>query len=82
MYCVLAGARENGCATPAWLGEPLPEDLTSVPAMKLRVFDLWDELDGSITRGFAGRSLAIGDTIIKCTSPLNVLKDTYDRSCY
>eukprot|EP01043_Picozoa_sp_COSAG02_P006511 COSAG02_NODE_186_length_30414_cov_24.815372_12_plen_976_part_00 len=38
-------------------GEPLPANFTSVPAMKLRVFDLWDELDGSITRGFAGRSL-------------------------
>ena len=37
--------------------EPLPEVFTSVPAMKLRVFDLWDELDGAITRGFAGKSL-------------------------
>ena len=26
--------------------------------------------------------LAEGDTIIKCPSPLNVLKDTYDHSCY
>jgi alpha-glucuronidase len=25
-------------------GEPLPSNLTSIPAMKLRVFDLWDEL--------------------------------------
>ena len=38
-------------------GEPLPENHMSVPAMKLRVFDLWDELDGAITRGFAGNSL-------------------------
>lgn len=38
-------------------GEPLPTSFTSVPAMKLRVFDLWDELDGAVTRGFAGRSL-------------------------
>ena len=34
-----------------------PPELTSSPAMELRVFDLWDELDGRITRGFAGKSL-------------------------
>ena len=38
-------------------GEELPPELTSSPAMELRVFDLWDELDGRITRGFAGKSL-------------------------
>jgi hypothetical protein len=26
--------------------------------------------------------LAIGGKVIKCPSLLNVLKDTYDRSCY
>jgi hypothetical protein len=28
------------------------------------------------------RSLAAGESVIKCPSPLNVLKDTYDHSCY
>ena len=28
------------------------------------------------------RRLARGESVIKCPSPLNVLKDTYDRSCY
>jgi hypothetical protein len=27
-------------------------------------------------------SLAVGESAIKCSSPLNVLKDTYDYSCY
>ena len=38
--------------------EPLPAvATTSVPATRLRHWDLWDELDGSVTRGYAGRSL-------------------------
>ena len=28
------------------------------------------------------RRVAIGGEVIKCPSPLNVLKDAYDRSCY
>ena len=35
----------------------LPTILTSTPAVELRVFELWDVLDGSVTRGYAGRSL-------------------------
>jgi hypothetical protein len=27
-------------------------------------------------------ALAWGESVIKCPSPLNVLKDTYDHSCY
>ena len=28
-----------------------------MPRTRLRHWDLWDELDGSVTRGYAGRSL-------------------------
>jgi alpha-glucuronidase len=36
----------------------LPEtELVSVPRVKLRVLDHWDNLDGSVERGYAGRSL-------------------------
>ena len=42
-------------------GEPLPQPRAntsaSVPAMTLRMWDLWDGLSGSITRGFAGQSI-------------------------
>jgi len=37
--------------------EPIPESYRSSPAMHLRIWDLWDETSGSVTRGFAGRSL-------------------------
>jgi hypothetical protein len=37
--------------------EPIPTNFTSVPAMTFRIFDLWDEVDGSITRGFSGESV-------------------------
>jgi hypothetical protein len=36
--------------------KPIPANLTSVPATSFRVFDLWDEVDGSVTRGFSGQS--------------------------
>ena len=35
----------------------LPTDYTSKPAMERRVWELWDVLDGEVTRGYAGRSL-------------------------
>jgi hypothetical protein len=28
------------------------------------------------------KALAPGESVMKCQSPLNVLKDTYDHSCY
>lgn len=37
--------------------EPIPAELKSVPALKLRIWDMWDNIDGSIERGFGGRSL-------------------------
>ena len=27
-------------------------------------------------------TLAVGESVIKCPSPLNVFKDTYDHGCY
>jgi hypothetical protein len=27
-------------------------------------------------------AVAVGESVIKCQSPLDVLKDTYDHSCY
>ena len=38
-------------------GRALPEHLESAPAYGLRMIDCWDNLDGSIERGYAGRSL-------------------------
>ena len=37
-------------------GEPLPEGIQS-PAYSLRMLDSWDNMDGTIERGYAGRSL-------------------------
>lgn len=37
--------------------EAIPDDFTSAPAMDLRVWNLWDNLNGEIERGYAGRSL-------------------------
>jgi alpha-glucuronidase len=40
------------------MGERLAElDLAEAPRIRLRVLDHWDNLDGSIERGYAGRSL-------------------------
>ena len=40
-------------------GEPLPEgpSIAHKPAMQLRIWDLWDNLNGDIERGFGGNSL-------------------------
>jgi hypothetical protein len=38
-------------------GVALPQELESIPQMELRVWDLWDDLSGDVTRGFAGDSL-------------------------
>jgi hypothetical protein len=38
-------------------GVSLPREFESVPDMELRVWDLWDDLTGDVTRGFAGDSL-------------------------
>ena len=36
--------------------EPLPRALAEAPSMTLRVWDLWDNLNGHIERGFGGNS--------------------------
>ena len=35
----------------------IPQDYESAPAMEFRVWDLWDNVDGSIEQGFSGRSI-------------------------
>ncbi|MDR0861887.1 MAG: alpha-glucuronidase [Oscillospiraceae bacterium] len=37
--------------------EPATLDVTSVPAAKYRVLNHWDNMDGTVERGYAGRSL-------------------------
>lgn len=36
---------------------PLPSQTQEAPDMELRIWDLWDDLSGDVTRGFAGDSL-------------------------
>ena len=38
-------------------GAALPVQLIDRPRMELRIWDLWDDLSGDVTRGFAGDSL-------------------------
>ncbi|MBQ8072714.1 MAG: alpha-glucuronidase [Clostridia bacterium] len=38
-------------------GSPLPAHLESAPQYPLRVINCWDNMDGSVERGYAGRSL-------------------------
>ena len=37
----------------------IPLDDESIPAMELRVWDLWDNADGSIEQGFSGLSISV-----------------------
>ena len=38
-------------------GSPLPEFLTSAPKYPLRMINCWDNADGTVERGYSGRSL-------------------------
>ena len=38
-------------------GESLPDSVESAPAYALRMLDSWDNMDGSVERGYSGRSL-------------------------
>ena len=38
-------------------GEEIPESLSSSPAYALRMINCWDNMDGSVERGYSGRSL-------------------------
>ena len=38
-------------------GMMVPEIESSIPAMQMRTWDLWDDLGGDVTRGFAGDSI-------------------------
>ncbi len=42
------------------LGEPLPKDVRT-PFYPLRMIDCWDNMDGTIERGYAGRSIWFED---------------------
>jgi hypothetical protein len=37
---------------------------------------------GSTASELVRRDIAVGGKVIKCPYPLNVIKDTYDHSCY
>ena len=41
--------------------EKLPEDVCSSPRYALRMIDCWDNADGSVERGYSGRSLFFAD---------------------
>ncbi len=41
----------------AFAGEKLPESLSSSPRYSLRMLNCWDNADGSVERGYSGRSL-------------------------
>ena len=47
------------------------QQVTYNPGLKRYMMAVWGWVD-----------VAGGESVIKCPSPLNVLKDTYDRSCY
>lgn len=51
---ILYGA--HACLEALAAGEPLPEDIRQ-PFYRLRMLDCWDNADGSIERGYSGRSL-------------------------
>ena len=58
-----------------------------VPAFSLRILNHWDNLDGTIERGYAGRSIWIWDEIegktakkMKCSSTLREKIEAYARA--
>ena len=42
-------------------GEALPSSLSSSPRYSLRMLNCWDNADGSVERGYSGRSVQRGD---------------------
>jgi len=58
----------------------MPDNLasSSIPAIRLRLLNHWDNLDGSIERGYAGRSLWNWSGLPQCPDPR--LAD-YARAC-
>ncbi len=51
-------------------GSPTAIDLKSVPKLKLRIIDHWDNLDGFVERGYAGRSIFDWWTLPEYKDPL------------
>lgn len=50
-------------------GMPVEGEITEVPAYDVRVLNHWDNLDGTIERGYAGRSLWQWDELPATVSP-------------
>lgn len=51
-------------------GNPAKIDLKSAPRLKLRIIDHWDNLDGFVERGYAGRSIFDWWTLPEYKDPL------------
>ncbi|HTW06065.1 MAG TPA: alpha-glucuronidase family glycosyl hydrolase [Acidimicrobiales bacterium] len=70
----IIGGSDTGCLYGAFaflrrlqLGEGLPEGpVVEQPAMALRMLDHWDNLDGTVERGYAGKSIffAQGNVVV------------------
>lgn len=50
-------------------GAEIPEKLTEVPAYDLRILNHWDNLDGTVERGYAGHSLWKWEELPDSVSP-------------
>ena len=50
-------------------GQPMPEELVEKPAYDLRILNHWDNLDGTIERGYAGKSLWEWEQLPDSVSP-------------
>lgn len=49
--------------------QPIPEKLTEIPAYDIRILNHWDNLDGTVERGYAGHSLWKWDDLPDSVSP-------------
>lgn len=49
--------------------QPIPEKLTEVPAYDIRILNHWDNLDGTVERGYAGSSIWKWDDLPDSVSP-------------
>lgn len=63
LYAAYHLVRMHGASTP------VPERIEESPAFALRMLNHWDNLDGTIERGYAGRSLWLWDELPDSISP-------------
>ena len=59
-----------------------PRQLSSAEGKEPERAFLSCALKGGVDGEAAKAAVAMGGKVIKCPSPLNVLKDAYDRSCH